>query len=658
MNKRIITHLSFALAFLFFIQLSGVLVESIYILDLMNTSLDAKALGLLFFFAPILLVPFRKQIPSWTRWTMIAALLLSRGIVPYLDTNGRMLASGIGIGAILILLPLLMTAKQKEDSPSIAAVSSGLALAVALSALLRALGFGIDYSLVSSGGWIGWGLAALFGWMLTQWTWENEPVSLHSDRKIVSALLGIFLSLALTCFAFSAPAVIARWTQGNYFLILMAVSLFSAAWVFLVFAKPELIGRISRNALLIWNLFFSISLVMTILAHRVSFPLTPDSSAIVVGTPSWIQYIPLICMLLSFPVLFLDMGIFLNVIQKAKPSPRAFVPGMMLGSFSLILLIFMHIFTNVWGYVEPVSPIFRNQFYLPYLLIAIGLTLIAWNQFSAESISAEIPNGKIIAGVAVFLILVFIGSALPFLFTARPQPADPNKTSLIVMTYNIQEANDGFAERSYDRQLALIQKVSPDILALQETDSTRISLNNNDYVYYYASKLGYYSYYGPTTVTGTFGTAILSKYPLQNPRSVFTFSDTDEIGTAEAEIEVNGRIFTIYNVHPDGSDAAKLAFANSVIERSRGKSNVIILGDFNLRDYEEAFQVVAAEYTNVWTSVYPSKIGANGVDMSGKNRIDHIFISAPLKARDAFYILPPDSATDHPVHWAEIFWDN
>ena len=36
------------------------------------------------------------------------------------------------------------------------------------------------------------------------------------------------------------------------------------------------------------------------------------------------------------------------------------------------------------------------------------------------------------------------------------------------MTYNIQEANDGFGERSYDRQLALIQKVSPDILALQE----------------------------------------------------------------------------------------------------------------------------------------------------------------------------------------------
>ena len=225
------------------------------------------------------------------------------------------------------------------------------------------------------------------------------------------------------------------------------------------------------------------------------------------------------------------------------------------------------------------------------------------------------------------------------------------------MTYNIQEANDDFGERSHDRQLALIQKVSPDILALQESDSARISLNNNDYVRYYASQLGYYSYYGPTTVTGTFGTAILSKYPLQNTRSVFTYSDTDEIGTAEAEMEVNGRIFNIYNVHPDGTDAAMLIFANELIERSRDKPNVIALGDFNLRDYEEGYQLMAGIYGNAWTSVYPSKIGADGTDMSGKNRIDHIFVSDPLKVRDAFYILPPASATDHPVHWAEIFWE-
>jgi endonuclease/exonuclease/phosphatase family metal-dependent hydrolase len=234
---------------------------------------------------------------------------------------------------------------------------------------------------------------------------------------------------------------------------------------------------------------------------------------------------------------------------------------------------------------------------------------------------------------------------------------EADRDSLIVMTYNIQQANDDEGERSHDRQLALIQEVSPDILALQESDSARTSLNNNDFVRYYAARLGYHTYYGPTTVTGTFGTAILSRYPLQNPRAVFTFSDVDEIGIAETEITVGGRTFTIYNVHPDGSEAAMLTFARVLLERSRDKAYVIALGDYNLRDDEPAFQMIADVYTNAWTSIYPSKISADGTDMSGRNRIDHIFFSPNLTAHDPVYILPPDSATDHPVHWTELSWE-
>ena len=144
----------------------------------------------------------------------------------------------------------------------------------------------------------------------------------------------------------------------------------------------------------------------------------------------------------------------------------------------------------------------------------------------------------------------------------------------------------------------------------KSSDSARISLNNNDYVRYFAEKLGYYSYYGPTPGTGTFGTAILSKYPLLNTRSVFIYSDKDETGVAEAEIEVNGLRFTIYNVHPDSSDLAMLVFAQTLVERSEDKPYVIALGDYNLRDYEEAYQRIDQHLVNAWTSVYPSEIGA------------------------------------------------
>jgi endonuclease/exonuclease/phosphatase family metal-dependent hydrolase len=234
--------------------------------------------------------------------------------------------------------------------------------------------------------------------------------------------------------------------------------------------------------------------------------------------------------------------------------------------------------------------------------------------------------------------------------------ADSDRSSLVVMTYNIQQATDEFGVKSYDRQLDLIRQVAPDILAFQECDSARISLNNNDYVRYYASKMGYYTYYGPTTISGTYGTAILSKFPLMNPRSVFSYSNQDEIGTAEVEVELGGKRLTVYNVHPDGSDTAMLAFAETLLARSSGKSDVIALGDYNLRENEVAYQMIDEVFTNAWMEVYPTGISDDGVDMSGTKRIDHIFISPHLEVRAPVYLLAPESATDHPAHWAEVYW--
>ena len=659
MKKSYSYVIAFGIFFLFFIQMAGTLVESIYILDLMNSALDAKALGLLFFFSPLVLLPFRLQKTDRLAWVAFGFLFLSRGLTPYLDTLGRMLASGIGVGSALILFLFLMTSWPKDGALAQTGlwVSAGLALAVVLSVFLRTVNYSLDYSLTPAGSWLGWGLGILFGYLLTQLDWDSDFDRGQVKSGLAPVILGIFLVLSLVYFAFSAPAVIARWTEGNYILIVAVVSLLSAGWCALVFAKPGWGQRLPGKWLLIWNLLFTLSLTGTILAHRVPFPRTAGSPAVVVGAPTWIGQIPLVLMLFLFPVIFLDIGIFIKQIHNANPSPRNLVSGMLLGSLVLVLLVFMQIFSNVWGYVEPVSPWFRNKFWLPYLLMAGIITLLIGSKLQVQSEAGENSLGSFSWGWVVLLGALFLGIVVSAVLTTRVQNFDADKSSLLVMTYNIQQANDDFGERSYERQLALIRQVSPDILALQESDSTRISLNNNDYARYYAGKLGYYSYFGPKTVTGTYGTTLLSKYPLENTRTIFSYSDQDEIGISAAEIEVGGRQFTIYDVHPDGSDTAMLVFARTLLERSQDKPYVIALGDYNLRDYEEAYQLIDSVYTNAWTSVYPSEISPDGVDMSGENRIDHIFFSPNLSVRDPVYILPPDSATDHPVHWAEIFWE-
>jgi endonuclease/exonuclease/phosphatase family metal-dependent hydrolase len=664
MKKTSAMILIFGIIFLFFIQLSGTLVESIYILDLMNTSLDEKALGVLFYFTPLLLIPFFRK--SGMVWITFAILLLARGLLPYLSTANRLMASGIGTFAVLGLLFLVLAARRTGETPSKLASwgSAGLALGLSLSVLLRTLYFGLDYSLSDAGGWVGWGLALLLGISLLQLGAPlgapngSTPAVEPQKGGVTAAILGIYMVLTLSWFSFSAPAVIARWTEGSYPLIVITTSLFSVGWIAFLFLSPHWIERIGKRALLVSNLAFTLSLAAVLLVHRVPFPLALDSAPVVVAEPGWLAQALLGLMLLLFPVIFLDMRVFVRQFVESTPTPRQLVPGILLAGFVLLLLVFANIFSNVWGYVEPVSPPFRNTFWLAYVVMAGIITLLAWRspKMVVPAGQATTPTLVLRSAWVVLLAVIFFATAVRALPAERVRMDGSGRTSLVVMTFNTQQSNDESAERSFDEQLSLIRRVSPDILALQESDSTRISLNNNDYVRYFTENLGYYAYYGPTTGTGTFGTALLSKYPLLNTRTVFIYSDQDETAITEAEIEVGGLRFTIYNVHPDGSDAAMLAFADTLLDRSKDKPFVIALGDYNLRDHEEAYQCIDSVFTNAWVSVYPTEISPEGVDMSGNNRIDHIFVSRVLGVNRPVYVLPPNSATDHPVHWAEIFW--
>lgn len=659
MNKvNALLLIAFTLTILFFIQMAGTLVESIYILDLLNQGLDEKVLGLLFFFVPVFLFPLFNKFPRQTAWGLCAAVLIARGLLPTLDTSDRLLAAGLGTAAAATLLFLLLSTRQEGMSgPRLGFLgAAGLGLAVILSTCLRTVGYGLDYSLIPAGDWSGWTLALLLAVAVALLDWRFPAQTQESNRSLTGAVMGVLLILTLIWFSFSAPAVIARWTEGNYTFIVVTASLLACIATWILLARPTRIEWIGPRLLLIWNILFTLSLTATLLAGKVSYPAAPESDPAVVTSPGLLSKLALALTLLLFPVLFLDLRLFITRIAQSAPTPRRLVPGFLLGTAIMVVLVFINIFSNVWGYVPPVSNLFRGTFWLAFFLLAGGITLLAWRTEGVETAAEAIPVNRL--GLGLLLGILFLWTTLKALPGERIQVEGQERNSLIVMTFNTQQSNDDGGEKSFDRQLALMRAVSPDIIALQESDSARISLNNNDYVRYFAEQLGYHSYYGPSPVTGTYGTAILSKYPLENTHTVFSYSDRDEIGTAEAEIEVNGRRFTIYNVHPDGSDTAMLVFADTLLERSREKPYVIALGDYNLRDYEEAYQRIDNVYTNAWTSVYPSEISPDGVDMSGDNRIDHIFVSPALRARNSVYLLPPESTTDHPVHWAEIFWEN
>jgi hypothetical protein len=58
-----------------------------------------------------------------------------------------------------------------------------------------------------------------------------------------------------------------------------------------------------------------------------------------------------------------------------------------------------------------------------------------------------------------------------------------------------------------------------------------------------------YSYYGPKTLTGTFGLALLSKYPILNPKTFYMESEGEQTATIWAQIFVGSTIFNIFVTH-------------------------------------------------------------------------------------------------------------
>ena len=76
--------------------------------------------------------------------------------------------------------------------------------------------------------------------------------------------MGIFLVVGLAWFAFSAPSVISRWTEGNYQWIVIVISALTSGWAIISSTRPDWLKKISPAVLLVWNLAFALALTLTL----------------------------------------------------------------------------------------------------------------------------------------------------------------------------------------------------------------------------------------------------------------------------------------------------------------------------------------------------------------------------------------------------------
>ncbi len=660
--------------FLFFLQLIAVFVESIYAQCLLTLSLNENVLAVLFLFAPLALVFFGKKSVSDKVLVIFGiGMICCRLIEPFLGTQLRMIISGVGVACFLMFLPALIQKMKtdNQDDQESRSLKFGLAFAMALGAsiLFRTLGSSVD---LSRYGWyqvIGWGLGALAVLVLIN-LWihgqdrsstdviaeagkpkEGKPARLS---KIIAIVIGMVSILLLTYSAFASPTVISRWTEGNYILIITLLVLLIAAFSIIMLLKPDLLNRLKIWMVLLWNGLFVLMLVLTIAVHQVSFPANSGDYPILAPATNLIHQIPLIVMLVLSPIILVDFSLLTRELIRRGPNTRTMGGAFAIASIFLLFMILAEIFTTTYDYIPAIGPFFRDMFWFVFLMIGIGVILPTLLIKKGTLVFKNPLKGSNIRRVSLIVIAcITFGTILGgVLVTASPPAASPGST-MKVMTYNIQQGYNEFGSWGFDAQLQVIRAEDPDILALEESDIARLSGGNADIVRFIADNLNLYSYYGPKTVVGTFGLALLSKYPIKNATTFYVYSEGEQIACIQAEITVGSTTYNIFVAHPAGP--GRVTQQQQMLSQITGKSNVIFLGDFNLEPYEESYNITVTLLNDSWDiagSQITGQLPVGWISRFPEGRIDFIFVSPGTIVNSCKYF--GGSASDHPAASVEI----
>lgn len=638
----------FGIFFFFFLHLLTDFIGALYAVGLLGVSIPPETAVLVLFFSPAVLLFARRKLTVSGLFILGAAVLLSGAVEGMLPTRSRMLIAGVGVGLSLVFFPALISHLSTGNRQMAASTMGlGLALATAARILFQAWNSGVE----PSGSWAAtaavW-LLALLGSALLPGALQSPARSAPQQAqasfwRLAGLATGILAALCLVYFAFGSPQVMACWADASYPLLLALQSLALAAGAALILIQANGRMRLSARLIVGWNVLFVAALILAILPYQIRFIL--DLSAYPWFEPQMNAGLSFAAQLLLYaavflaPVILLDFSLFMREIFNSGASIRRLGGAFLLASLFLLVVIFAQVLTTIYDYMPVVGPLFRDRFWLVFLIVglALGLPILLVRQKSSEI--ATLPAAAPVISVAL-IGLAALGGAL--LTAERPSPPVEAQASLRVLTYNIQQGYDAEGQKSETELLELLKQVDADVIGLQESDTARISGSNADLVRYLADGLNLYSYYGPKTVTGTFGIAILSKYPLQNPRTFYLYSLGEQTAAIQAEIDAASATWQVFVTHL--GNGGPIEQQENVLQAVDELEPVILMGDFNFRPDTEQYGLTTSVLDDAWLVKWP-----DGTDDTGYNparRIDHIFVSRGVQVLDARHLTGPES--DHP----------
>lgn len=181
----------------------------------------------------------------------------------------------------------------------------------------------------------------------------------------------------------------------------------------------------------------------------------------------------------------------------------------------------------------------------------------------------------------------------------------PEGISLKTMTYNIYSGQKAYSEtKGLDTIAAVIKKVNPDIVGIQEFETGSDKLGKADAISMLKERTGMrYAYFAETGYGtgdgGDYGNLILSKYEISEgacydlPRKTSLDNDKYPRSMGIVKVKKGEKEFHFAVTHMSLVEESRIAQASTILEKIAGIEGPIILtGDFNAYADSEPMKVL------------------------------------------------------------------
>lgn len=215
---------------------------------------------------------------------------------------------------------------------------------------------------------------------------------------------------------------------------------------------------------------------------------------------------------------------------------------------------------------------------------------------------------------------------------ATPQPDVPPPPTLRILTYNIHHGEGMDGQFDYERLAGVINRVQPDLVALQEVDRATGRSSGVDQAAVLGELTGMHHYFAQAMPYsgGGYGEAVLSRYPIDQAWTVNLSCEPGQEPRAVAAIRVR----------PRGDDGPEVIFAGTHLCHQSADTRlrqareinaafpkvhqrVILAGDLNFTMDAEAYNELARRWTDtalLFGSPQPTIPSDNP-----RKRIDYVF---------------------------------